>query len=169
MMTPVISGWGWIVVVPAAIVDWDSHFLGIAIVVALRAAIVFISPIILWIVNVGVVIETVVILCGVVTAPNCPVRMLLSLGGIGRRAAPNESGSEYRSQNDSTNHGSNPSWLNFHSSEGRLGGSGSTPSGGLGLLREIGTTGLPSPFLQPNSGYRIWAEFTASVSRWLTY
>lgn len=154
-MTPVISGWCWIVVVPTAVVDRDSHFLWIAIVVALRAAIVVIAPIILWVVDVGVMIETVVILSGVVTAPNCPVRMLLSLGGIGRRAAPNESGSEYRSQNDSTNHGSNPSWLNVRCSEGRLGGSGLTPSGGLGLLREIGTTGSPSPFLQPNSGYRI--------------
>ncbi|MEY4567856.1 MAG: hypothetical protein RLY14_2826 [Planctomycetota bacterium] len=61
VVTPVISAAGGVLVVPLAIVDRDLHFRWISVIQAIAASIVLISVEILGIVDVGVMIEAMVI------------------------------------------------------------------------------------------------------------
>ena len=61
MMTPVVSLIGWVVVVPLAIVNWNLHFYGVAMVQAITARVVFGAVEVLWIIDIWGVVETLVV------------------------------------------------------------------------------------------------------------
>jgi len=81
-----------IVVVPLPIVDGDSHLRRIAVVHVFAAAIVVRSPEVLWIVDIGVVVQPVPVLGAVALTPLCSIGLLsLDVGDAcdgqhGRRA-----------------------------------------------------------------------------------
>ena len=78
MMAPVVSTWGWVFVVPAAIVNRDSHFLWIAMVQRVAAAVVVVAVEVVGIVDVRIVVETVEVVHRLLaTTPNGSVALLL--------------------------------------------------------------------------------------------
>ena len=85
MVAPMISLSGWIIIVPLAIVNWDLHFSRISMVEAIAAAIVLVSIEVLWIVNVWIMIESLVVAIAGCSTP-CPtigLSLRLSLLGLG--------------------------------------------------------------------------------------
>jgi len=83
MMAPVISLCSWIVIVPLAIVNWDLHFSRISMVKAIAAAIILIPIEILRIVNIGIVIESLVIAIAGGTTPCSSICLSLRLSLLG--------------------------------------------------------------------------------------
>ena len=61
MMTPVVTMIAWVSVVPLAIVDRDLHLRWISVVQIVAAAVVLVTPEVLWVIDVWVVIEPVVV------------------------------------------------------------------------------------------------------------
>ena len=78
MVTKVVPSRAWVVVVPFLVVNRDSHFSGIAVVKTIRAAVVVVAPVVLWVRDVRIVVEAVQIL-GTLLAPSCSVGRLLGL------------------------------------------------------------------------------------------
>ena len=62
VVAPVIAARRWIVVVPLLVVDRDSHLWRIAMVQVVGASVVLVAPVILWVSDVRVVIESVEVL-----------------------------------------------------------------------------------------------------------
>lgn len=81
MVTGVITAIGWIVIVPMLVVHRNLHFWWIAIVHIIAAAIIFVTPEILWIKNIRIMVETVVILGIHRTTPGSPVSLRIASGG----------------------------------------------------------------------------------------
>ena len=78
-MTPVVTAWGWVFIVPAAIVNRDPHFLRIAMVQRIAAAVVVVAVEVVGIVDVRIVVETVEVVHRLLaTTPNGSVALLLS-------------------------------------------------------------------------------------------
>ena len=75
----------WIIIVPLAIVNWDLHFCRISMVKAVATAIVLVTIKVLWIVNIWVVIESLVVAIARSTTPCLAIclRLRLSLLGLG--------------------------------------------------------------------------------------
>ena len=75
----------WIVVVPLAIVNWDLHFRRVSMVKTIAAAKVLIAIEVLWIVNIRIVIETLVVAIARSATPCFAIclRLRLSLLGLG--------------------------------------------------------------------------------------
>ena len=61
VVTPMVGSSCWVKVVPLAVVHRDSHFGGVTIVHAIRAAVVLIAPVVLGIVHVRIVVEFLVV------------------------------------------------------------------------------------------------------------
>jgi len=70
-------------VVPLLVVDGNPHFWRIAMVQAVAAAVVLLSPEILWVVDVGVVVEAIPIMGIALSSPTASVRSLVGRCGIG--------------------------------------------------------------------------------------
>ena len=79
MVSPVIAPRRRVIVVPVAIVDRNSHLRRIAIIKAVRAAVVAVSPVVVRIRNVRIVIKFVVVDGGILISPAGTIRSLLSI------------------------------------------------------------------------------------------
>ena len=80
-----------VVVVPLAIVNRNSHFLWISVVKVIRAAEIFLSPVVVGIVHVGIVIKPIPVMIAVESAPHATistmaVRHLVVRGLVGNRS-----------------------------------------------------------------------------------
>ena len=81
MVTPMVTSWCGVVVVPVSVVNRNPHFGWVTVVEAVGATVVLVSPVVLWVGHIGVVIKPVHVL-GVLLAPSCAVGLLLSVGSF---------------------------------------------------------------------------------------
>ncbi len=58
LVSPVVTTWLWVVIVPLLVVDGDPHFWWIPVVHIVRTSVVLVTPVVLGVRNVRVVIET---------------------------------------------------------------------------------------------------------------
>ena len=70
MVPPVVTSWRWIIILPAPIVDWNSHFLGVSVVHTIGAAIVIIAPIVLGVGYVRVMVKSLQVSSRILLAPD---------------------------------------------------------------------------------------------------
>ncbi len=75
-MAGVISLRSWIIVFPLAVINGDLHLRWVTMVEAISAAIVLITPKVLWIVNVRIVLKTIVISLTSSSSPHAAVCLL---------------------------------------------------------------------------------------------
>ena len=78
MVTPVVSSTSWIIVVPGFVVDRNAHFLGIPIVKAIATSVVFVTPKVLWVIDIGIVIDPFPVANIILRAPNAAISSLLN-------------------------------------------------------------------------------------------
>ena len=69
----------WVIVVPILVVNGDPHLRRIAVIEAFGAAIVLVTPVVLRVVNIGVVVESFPIMRTVGVAPSTAIGALLRL------------------------------------------------------------------------------------------
>lgn len=79
MISPVITTLLRIKVMPLRVIRGHPHFLWITVIQALIAPVVFLSPVVLWVVHIGIVIKTIPVVMTVSTAPNAAISPFLSL------------------------------------------------------------------------------------------
>jgi len=79
MMTPVITALLRIKVVPLGVIYRNTHLLRISMIHALVAAVVFLTPVILRIIYVGIMVKPIPIVCAIRTTPTLTIGPLLSI------------------------------------------------------------------------------------------
>lgn len=80
LVTPMIPLRGWVVVVPAFIVNWDSHFGWVPMVHAIGASVILIAPVIVRVGYIGVMVEAVHVSGAVLASPLGTVSSLAASG-----------------------------------------------------------------------------------------
>ena len=103
MMTAVKAPSVWVIVVPTTVIDRNSHFGRVAVVETVGAAVVFVSPVVLWIVDVRVVVKPFPVLSCVSGAPRMTIG-LLGLNLHGRKHTANNRCAAARHKKDPTDH-----------------------------------------------------------------
>ena len=85
VMSPVVPLSSWIVIIPFAVVNWDLHLSRVSLVEAIAAAIILVAIEILWIIDIRVVIESLIVAIAGSTTPCFAIclRLRLSLLGLG--------------------------------------------------------------------------------------
>lgn len=78
-MSPVITTLLRIEIMPLGVIGWDSHFLRIAVIQALVASVIFLPPVVLWVVNIRIVVKTIPVVMTVGTTPYSAISSFLSL------------------------------------------------------------------------------------------
>ena len=103
-MVPAGTG---IVIVPALVVDRDPHFWRIAVIHILTTLVVFLTPVISWVVDVWVMVETLPVLITVGVPPVATVCPFIGITSCRHHAARKQHGT-YHDQETATNHGNFP-------------------------------------------------------------
>ena len=81
-MSPVVTSWRRVVVVPLLVVNRDAHLWWITMVQVVRAAVVLVAPVVVWVSDVGIVIETAEVLRSLPVTPTCSITSFLCLAGL---------------------------------------------------------------------------------------
>ena len=79
MMSPVVASLLRIKVVPIGVIRWHTHFLRVSMIQTVATTVVFLSPVVLWVVHIGIVIKPIPVVMAVSTAPGSTVCSLLCL------------------------------------------------------------------------------------------
>ena len=103
MMTAVKASSVWVIVVPATVIDRNPHFGRVAVVETISATVIFVSPVVVWIIDVRVVVESFPVLSCVSGAPRTAIG-LLSLNLHGRKHTANNRCAAARHKKDPTDH-----------------------------------------------------------------
>ena len=103
-MVPAGTG---IVIVPALVVDRDPHFWRIAVIHILTTLVVFLTPVIPWVVDVRVMVKTLPVLIAIGVPPVATVCPFIGITSCRHHAARKQHGT-YHDQETATNHGNFP-------------------------------------------------------------
>lgn len=103
-MVPAGTG---IVIVPALVVDRDPHFRRIAVIHVLTTLVVFLTPVVSWVVDVWVVVETLPVLITVGVPPVTTVCPFIGITSCRHHAARKQHGT-YHDQETAAHHGNSP-------------------------------------------------------------
>lgn len=104
VMAGVISLRSWIIVFPLAVVDGDLHLRRVPMIEAIGAAIVLVTPKVLWIVNIRIVLETIVISLTSSSSPHAAVGLLWLLCVRAFRCDESDDGTRKRDQKGFADH-----------------------------------------------------------------
>ena len=70
MVPPMVSSTRWVRIVPAPVIDRDSHFLWVTMIHTVAATVVLVAPKILWIINVRIVVIPIPVLSVLLSTPS---------------------------------------------------------------------------------------------------
>ena len=107
----IVRAWGRVFVAPMAVVNRNPHFGRIAVVQTVGAAVILVTPKVLWVVDVRVVVEPLPV-CGVVGIGPRAAVSLLCVGVAGRVQSQEKRGRSHR-ERDPADHRIPPESLTF--------------------------------------------------------